>query len=429
MLRNGIDVFQDLGSDFLRNLGRVAVVANQCSLAATGQSSVHVIDQALLRASATPLVAVYGPQHGYYQTEQDNMIETPDTTISLSGGRVVPLWSLYSQTRAPVESQIELFDTIIVDLQDIGCRVYTYMLTLAGCMRALSGKKKKVVVLDRPNPLGLCYFQESTQSWERIEGPLLEKKWESFVGWYALPMRHGMTMGELACYFKEADGLDVDLQVIKVDNLKRNTKICEVKNRVFHMPSPNIPCWDSAFFFPSFVSLEGTNISEGRGTTVPFQLVGAPRFDFERFKTFFFFLKQKGFLSKKYAFIDGLDFCEHHFRPTFNKFVGSICKGVRFTCRDPESIHLLTLGFYFMCYLKLSLKADFLWKKPGYEYNLTDDPIHLIMGNSFCKEIIDGLSDEQSFQEKLPSIDAFLKKSHFDAQDFCVSVNQHLLYG
>lgn len=361
----------------LNGMGRIGLVVNQSSTTSDFVSTAHVIETAVQTSSSAQLVAIFGPQHGYFQTEQDNMQETPDTEFLLHSGKKIPLYSLYSQTRAPTSEQLQEIDTLIVDLQDIGCRIYTYMLTLAGCLRSAAQHRKKVVVLDRPNPIGLCYLDKANV-WQRIEGNTLDTRWQSFVGWYDIPMRHGMSLGELGHYFIQCDKLKIDYQVIAVDGLTRSAPLANAKSTHWTPPSPNIPTWLSAVFFPAFVALEGANVSEGRGTTQPFQLIGAP------------WLKNRDcieFLTEHaYWYLPSpqkpshVVMRPHDFRPTFNKHRGKICRGIQFHLTGEPDINLFALGMSFLYYCCRFQGAEFSWTNQVYEYNHTDLPINLILG-------------------------------------------------
>lgn len=185
------------------------------------------------------------------------MIETPDLRFNLTETKSVPLYSLYSKTREPTEEQLKDVDTLVVDMIDVGCRIYTFMLTMAGCLRAAAKINKRVIVLDRPNPIGLSW--KSDKEWKRVEGNLLDvEKLYSFVGFYQIPLRHGLTMGELARFFVDADKLDVDLRIVCVsgDYTRANSFDASWFSSRWVLPSPNLPSWDSTFFFPSFVILE-----------------------------------------------------------------------------------------------------------------------------------------------------------------------------
>lgn len=393
-MRNGLDRVAS-EPQVLSGLGRIGLVTNQAATTSDFRPSAEVLhaacrafSQAHSSSKGTPvLVRLFGPQHGYWQTEQDNMIETPDLTFALPKGASVPLLSLYSETRVPTPEQLEGLDTLIVDLADVGCRVYTYMLTLAACMKAAAAKGISVVVLDRPNPLGLSCKGEGDR-WERVEGNTLDLKWHSFVGWYPIPMRHGLTMGELGRYFQQVEQLQsLDYRVIEVEGLTRADGPQTLRKLPWTLPSPNLPTWECAFAFPSFVALEGTNVSEGRGTTLPFQVVGAPylkadavREDLEGVS--------RAFAHVPAAACGGVTLRRHDFRPTFNKHAKEWCRGLQFHPKaDLDAPPLrnhnsFALGIWFLASVIGRHKEDFRWKEPGYEYNFTDPPVNLIYGSA-----------------------------------------------
>ncbi|BBH53597.1 exo-beta-N-acetylmuramidase NamZ family protein [Fluviispira sanaruensis] len=407
--------------DLLKDLKKVGIVSNQTSASTKFIPSTEMIYNAAKKTDNCKVTTVFGPQHGYRQTEQDNMKETPDDFYKFSDGHKVPLFSLYSDTREPQREQLENVDTLVIDLQDIGCRVYTYMLTLAACMRAAAKYNKKIVVFDRANPLGLG-FQNHKNEWQLVEGNRLEKKWLSFVGWYDIPMRHGLSMGELGYYFKDHDNLKLDYQVIPVDLLNRKTKLSELKKLKWAMPSPNIPCWESAFFFPAFVSLEGTNVSEGRGSTIPFQLIGAPWLDVQKCISF---LKE---ISSLYLYDssqnNSLFMREHHFRPTFNKYMGEICNGIQFHVSVPENINLFALGMCFIHFCCHAHPKDFKWSAPGYEYNFKDLPINLILGKEQWYDHFEN-AKSQSNSENLKTLLETTKQDEFG---FMKDLSRFLIY-
>jgi uncharacterized protein YbbC (DUF1343 family) len=287
---------------------------------------------------------------------------------------------------------------------DVGCRIYTYMLTLAGCLQAASRLKKRVVVLDRPNPLGL----------QNTEGNLLNLRWKSFVGWYEIPMRHGLTMGELGRYFLHCDNITCDYRVVEVQNLRRSTSLSHLSQMPWCMPSPNLPSWMSAFFFPSFVALETTNISEGRGSTTPFQMVGAPYFKATECKLF---LENVCELEKF-----GIVAREHSFRPTFNKHAGKICRGLSFHITNfdkLEKFNLFEFGIWFLAHTIATSKAsEFEWKAPGYEYNYTDAPVHLVLGHENWKELFDGIVGAGVSQKEQKKVHNLLQWAAEEANNF-----------
>ena len=214
------------------------------------------------------LAALFGPQHGYRSDLQDNMIETPHAK---DRARRIPIYSLYSETREPTAAMLEGLDFLVIDLQNIGTRIYTFVYTMANCLRACARYGVKAIVCDRPNPIGGA----------RIEGPMLREGWTSFVGQFPIPMRHGMTIGELARLFNEHFAIGADLEVVPMEGWRREMYFDQT-GLPWIMPSPNMPTLDSAIVFPGAVLVEGTTLSEGRGTTRPFELIGAPWIDGER---------------------------------------------------------------------------------------------------------------------------------------------------
>ena len=243
---------------------RVGVVCNPASVDSAFR---HTAD----RLAADPdvsLAALFGPQHGFRSDVQDNMIETPHAR---DAGRQVPVYSLYSETREPTADMLRGIDVLVVDLQDVGTRVYTYIYTMANCLRAAARHGVHVVVCDRPNPIG----------GEDVEGNLLEPSCASFVGQFPIPLRHGMTIGELARLFNDTFGIGASLDVVPIGGWRRSMYHDET-GVPWIIPSPNLPTLDSAIVYPGAVLFEGTRLSEGRGTTRPFELIGAPWIDADR---------------------------------------------------------------------------------------------------------------------------------------------------
>ena len=239
-----------------------------CNPASVDGELRHVADR-LAADARVRLAALFGPQHGFRSDVQENMIETGHGRDDI---RRVPVYSLYSETREPTAEMLRDLDVLVIDLQDVGTRIYTYIYTMANCLRAARRHGVKVVVCDRPNPIGGV----------AVEGPMLEPGFESFVGLYPIPMRHGMTIGELARLFNEHFGIGADLEVVAMDGWRRGM-YSDATGLPWVLPSPNIPTLDSAIVYPGTVLFEGTNVSEGRGTTRPFEIVGAPWIVAERF--------------------------------------------------------------------------------------------------------------------------------------------------
>ena len=253
-----------LGSGVLRGQ-RVGIVSNPASVDAAFRHLVDRIDE----GSGATLAAIFGPQHGFRSDVQDNMIETPHVE---DGRRRVPIYSLYSETREPTAEMLAGVDVLVIDLQDVGARIYTYIYTMANCLRAAKKHGVKVIVCDRPNPIGGV----------EVEGPMLHPGYESFVGLFPIPMRHGMTIGELARLFNEHFAIGAELEVVPMDGWTRD-QYFDATGLPWVMPSPNMPTLDTAIVYPGMVLFEGTMLSEGRGTTRPFELLGAPWIHAERF--------------------------------------------------------------------------------------------------------------------------------------------------
>ncbi len=265
------------------------------------------------------LTTLFGPQHGIRGDVQDNMIETDHAVDPHTG---LWIYSLYSETREPTEKMLEDVDTIVFDLQDVGCRIYTFVYTMANCMRAAKKFGKRVIVCDRPNPInGVA-----------VEGNVTETEFTSFVGQFEIPTRHGMTTGELAKMFNEHFGIGCDLQVVPMDGWRREMWF-EDTGLPWVMPSPNIPTVDTCVVFPATVHLEGTELSEGRGTTKPFELNGAPYID------------PWAWVAELEKFnFPGVSFRQTYFQPTFQKHARVTCGGLQLHVTDREAFTPVIVG-------------------------------------------------------------------------------------
>ena len=336
---------------------RVGLVCNQASVNHEFQ---HVADL-LKKHDAVNLRALFGPQHGIRGDVQDNMVETEHATDRETG---LPIYSLYSETREPTESMMRDIDVIVFDMQDVGCRIYTFAYTMANCMLAARKFGKKVIVCDRPNPI----------NGRDVAGNVLEKGQESFVGQYSIPTRHGMTLGELARMFNEHFLIKCELEVVPMDGWDRNDWHDET-NAPWVMPSPNMPTLDSATVFPGTVHFEGTQVSEGRGTTRPFELVGAP-----------YIVSEDYAAELNEANLPGVYFRSCIFRPTFQKHGGVSCEGVQIQVMDRNIFEPVTTGLA-MVKLARDLYPDkFRWKEPPYEYVFDRNPFDVIAGTTKVRE-------------------------------------------
>src|SRR5215207_1640553 len=328
---------------------RVALLAHPASVT---ESLTHSLD-ALAGCSDIQLSAAFGPQHGLRGDKQDNMIESPDFNDPVLG---IPVFSLYGEVRKPTDAMMDSFDVLLVDLQDLGCRIYTFITTLRYVLEAAAKQKKSVWVLDRPNPIG-----------RPVEGLLLRPGWESFVGVGPLPMRHGLTLGEIAKWFVKTLQLDVDCQVVTMKGWKPQAGPgygWPLGERSWVNHSPNAANLSMARCYAGTVMLEGTTLSEGRGTTRPLELFGAP--DIEAGKV----ITQMHALAP--CWLEGCKLREIWFEPTFHKHVGKLCNGVHIHAEGPFYDHIYFKPWRLQA---LAFKAirrlypDYeLWRDFPYEY-------------------------------------------------------------
>ena len=354
-----------LGSTRLLSSGRlkgrrVGIVSNPASVDAR---LTHVVD-ALIAAPDVTIGAIFGPQHGFRSDVQDNMIETPHTNDSR---RRVPVFSLYSDTREPTADMLRHFDVLVIDLQDIGARIYTYIYTMANCLRACAKHGVDVIVCDRPNPIGGI----------AVEGPMLVEGYESFVGQFPIPMRHGMTIGELARFFNEHFAINAPLEVIQMEGWSRHM-YGDATGLPFVMPSPNIPTLDSAIVYPGTVLFEGTMASEARGTTRPFELVGAPWVEAEKFAA-----------TMNARTLPGVHFRAAVFEPTFQKHAKRACGGCQIHVLDRAAFKPVLTGVALIDEIRAAGPADFSWRPPPYEYEHDKEPIDILAGSPALRKAID----------------------------------------
>ena len=326
-----------------------------CNPASVDSRYTHARDR-IRRAFPGQLKALYSPQHGFYAERQDNMVESADRVDPLTG---LPVFSLYGDTRIPTRSMIDRIDVMLVDLQDVGTRVYTFIYTVSHCMEAARQYNKKIIVLDRPNPLGGL----------RVEGNLLVPDCASFVGRYPIPMRHGLTIGELAVLFNTRFGIGCDLEVVSMRGWKREMTFSQT-GLPWVAPSPNLPTPATATVSPGQVIWEGTNISEGRGTAQPFELFGAP-----------FIAPDRLMENIDTRLLNGVALRPVEFEPTSNKWGGHPCKGFQIHVTDPGvySPYALSLAFYQAIYQ--TCPDRFAYKQPPYEYEYKRLPMDLILGD------------------------------------------------
>ena len=377
-----------LASGMLKNK-RVGVVSNPASIDARFE---HIV-RAVGSAPGVTLAAIFGPQHGYRADVQDNMIETGHEKDPTKG---VPVYSLYSETREPTAEMLAGLDVLVIDLQDVGSRIYTFVYTMANCLRACRRHGVPVIVTDRPNPIG----------GEQVAGPMLVRGFESFVGQFPIPMQHGMTIGELARFFNEACGIGAELTVVPMENWDR---------RMYHddtglpwvMPSPNMPTLDTAIVYPGAVLFEGTNVSEGRGTTRPFELIGAPGVNAEA-------------LAARLAAhgLPGVHFRPAVFEPTFQKHAKQACGGCQVHVLDRKVFRAIDTAVAVLVEIRAQNRAKFEWRQPPYEYEHTKLPFDILAGSNVLREQI----------ESAVPVDAIVDSWKADVERFRVERKPYLLY-
>jgi uncharacterized protein YbbC (DUF1343 family) len=349
---------------------RVALLAHPASLTA---DLAHTLD-ALAACPEIELSAAFGPQHGLRGDKQDNMIETADDRDAVHG---IPVFSLYGEVRAPTDAMTQSFDVLLVDLQDLGCRIYTFVTTLRYVLEAAARHGKSVWVLDRPNPVG-----------RPIEGLRLRPGNESFVGAGPLPMRHGLTLGELGGWFVKTLGLDVDYRVIELEGWRPDAAPGHgwpLGARAWINPSPNAPNLFMARAYAGTVMLEGATLSEGRGTTRPLELFGAPDIDARTV------IARMRALAPEW--LGGCALRDCWFEPTFHKHVGQLCNGVQIVTEGPVYDHAAFRPWRLMALAFKAIRAvrpDYpLWRDFAYEYVTDRLAIDVINGGPQLREWVD----------------------------------------
>jgi len=355
--------------DLLRG-ARVGLI---CNLASVTHELAHVAD-IFHGQDGIDLTALFGAQHGIRGDMQDNMVETPHVIDKETG---MPVYSLYSETREPTEEMLDKVDVLVFDMQDVGCRIYTYVYTLANCMRAARKYGKRVVVCDRPNPINGV----------QVAGAVLEPEYASFVGQFPIATRHGMTVCELAKMFNEHFGIGCDVELVPMDGWERGQWLDQT-DAPWVMPSPNVPTLDSATVFPGTVHLEGTQVSEGRGTTRPFELVGAPYIDAAEYARR---LESIG--------LPGVYYRATYFQPTFQKHARVTCGGVQIHVTDRASFEPVISGVATVKLAYDMYPEEFRWKEDAYEYVYDKNPFDVISGTRKLRESIERGDSIEAIQE------------------------------
>jgi len=371
---------------------RIALLAHPASVSA---DLTHSLDA--LVAAGLKVTAAFGPQHGLRGDKQDNMVESPDFTDPVHG---VPVFSLYGEVRRPSGQSMGTFDVMLVDLQDLGCRIYTFITTLLYVLEAAAEHGKEVWVLDRPNPAG-----------RPVEGTTLRAGWESFVGAGPMPMRHGLTLGELGRWFIDRGGLDVAYRVVEMTGYDPDAAPGHgwpLGERVWINPSPNAPNLWMARAYPGTVMLEGTTLSEGRGTTRPLELFGAPDIVARNVLA--------GMRRLAPEWLQGCALREITFEPTFHKHVHRLCAGIHIHAEGPWYDHLAFRPWRLQALAFKAIRLVYpdypLWRDFPYEYAFGKLPIDVINGGPILREWVDdaaaapgdldalALSDEKAWREE-----------------------------
>jgi len=358
-MKLGLEVLFESRLDLLGG-ARVGLIVNPSSINSRFEHAADLFHQ----HPQIKLTALFGPQHGIRGETQDNMIEWQTFRDKRTG---LPAYSLYGETRKPIPEMLADVDVLVFDIQDVGTRVYTFNYTMALAMEAARECGKRFIVLDRPNPI--CGAQ--------VEGNILEPEFRSFVGMFPIPMRHGMTTGELALMFNREFGIGCELEVVRMEGWRR-TMWYEETRLPWVMPSPNIPTVDTAAVFPGGVMIEGTNVSEGRGTTRPFEIIGAP------------FIGPSELIDQlRTNHLPGVVFRPLHFQPTFHKFAGELCGGLQIHVTERQSFKPVITCVAIISAIRRLYPDYFEWKQPPYEYVYDKLPFDVIGGGSKLREQIE----------------------------------------
>ena len=360
---------------------RLGLLCNQAST----DSNLHHSRDLINKTFPGQLTCLFSPQHGFFSEKQDNMIESGHSLDSATG---LPLYSLYSEQRRPNKEMFDLLDVLIIDLFDVGTRVYTFLYTMAYCLEAAAEFDKKVLVLDRPNPVG----------GKLVEGNIIQQDCYSFVGLYPIPMRHGLTFGELALLINNHFGIGADLEVISMQGWQREMLYTDTE-LPWVFPSPNMPSPVTSLVYPGQVIWEGTNISEGRGTCLPFELLGAPFYNCDEILN-----QMEGNIDLPGCFLRPL-----MFEPTSNKWAGQICSGFQIHVTDPVVFRPYRTSLALLQASVLLYPDLFQYKEPPYEYEYERLPMDMILGDKEVRIAIEQgvsiLDLENSWGEDLEDFD------------------------
>ncbi len=358
MVETGCDMISEESRAVLAGR-RVGILVNPASVSRFLAPTLEVLLECGVRVER-----IFGPQHGIRGNTQANMIEWEGFTDPASG---IPVHSLYGARRSPERGELDGLDCVVIDLPDVGARPYTYLWTSLLTMRACAAAGVEVVVLDRPNPIG----------GDAVEGALLDERFTSFVGLFPLPMRHGLTIGEALAMINSREGAGCSLRVVRMRGWSRGMHFDET-GQPWVLPSPNMPAFDTALVYPGAVLLEGTNLSEGRGTTKPFEIVGAP------------WIEPRAFAAELASFgLGGVAFRPLHFTPAWDKFANELCGGVQIHVTDRRAFRPVRCGAAIVAAAAGLSRGRFRWSDPPYEYERDKPPIDIISGSAALRETID----------------------------------------
>jgi uncharacterized protein YbbC (DUF1343 family) len=379
MVKTGLNVFFEKRKTLLSGK-KIALVANPSAI----DSTFRFILDLFLTEKSWEIAALWGPEHGLRAELQDQ-----DWSESFKDPKTgLPVYSLYGKHLKPTEEMMNEIDAVVFDIQDVGSRYYTFIYTLSYVMEACFEHNKEIVVLDRPNPINGI----------DVEGPVLESGYESFVGRYPISIRHGMTVGELAVYFHDELKIHCRTEVIQLEGWSRGS-FFEETGLHWVMPSPNMPTVDAAIVYPGMCLFEATNVSEGRGTTRPFEIFGAPWIDPEKF------------CSAINVFeLPGVHFRPLYFQPTFNKFQKEVCGGAQMHVTDRKTFRPVRTALCLLFVLLRDYRNDFRWKDPPYEFVTDRLPIDILWGNCWIREDLEkGVLPDEIEQKWQAGLAAFKK--------------------
>ncbi len=378
MIQVGLEVLLD-STEYSFADQKIAYLSNQAS---TTRELIH--GRVVLQEKyGSQLTCLFSPQHGFFSEKQDNMIESDHTVDGVTG---LPMYSLYGELRKPTPEMFESFDVLLIDLVDVGTRVYTFMYTMAYCMMTAAATGKKVIILDRPNPIG----------GKDIEGNILQDDCFSFVGLYPIPMRHGLTMGELALLMNSEYNIGANVSVVPVAGWKREDLFRDT-GFPWVAPSPNMPTPECALVYPGQVIWEGTNISEGRGTTLPFEFVGAPFWQHQEILDFVNKTNLPGCYLRSIVF-----------EPTSGKWANQSCTGFQIHVIDPAIFLPYRTTLAILQAIVILYPESFQYKEPPYEYEYERLPMDLIIGNkNIRKQLEEGQPIEEIEKQWLPELQEF----------------------